>query len=294
MRRSISRDRQNTSSKRKSKSAQALFSFMAGSQILYNERGMNKLYLIGGANIDISGQILNEVFLHESNLGKISYSYGGVARNVAENAARLKAVVCFQTVFGNDAFARELRSSLQKLGIDISFCKSSAKNGSSIYLSVMDVKHDLLVGLSDMDVLTELKKEDIDAFLGCMDKDDILFVDTNLEEKTISYILEKAPCFVACDPISSVKALKAAPYLNRIQCFKPNAYEAKTLSGIEIKDENSAKEALAFFAEKGMEEILISMGENGLVCAIGEEMYWVKVPLVKPVSATGAGENYLL
>ncbi|MEA4820923.1 MAG: PfkB family carbohydrate kinase, partial [Erysipelotrichales bacterium] len=56
------------------------------------------IYVIGGANIDIQGTPFEKLKYKDSNPGIISYSFGGVARNVAENLARLGDNVNFISV----------------------------------------------------------------------------------------------------------------------------------------------------------------------------------------------------
>ena len=46
---------------------------------------MSRVYVIGGANIDIQGYSHKPLMFQDSNVGSVSYSYGGVARNIAEN-----------------------------------------------------------------------------------------------------------------------------------------------------------------------------------------------------------------
>ncbi len=253
---------------------------------------MKRIFVIGGANIDITGKVLNDVYLKESNIGKISYSFGGVGRNVAENLAHLGAEVSFLTVFGNDAFAKELKEYMGSLSIDISDCQTSETNGSSIYLSVLDRENDLLVGLSDMDVLDELTTESIDRFLSKTKKDDILFVDTNLQRETIEYIFQHASCQIAVDPISSVKAKRLEGLLSYLSYFKPNNYEAENFSGLSITDEASAKEVLSYFASQGVKETVISLGSHGVLVKTESDCKWYKNPPIQPVSATGAGDAF--
>ena len=49
---------------------------------------MPKLYAIGGVTVDLVGSPYKPLKLHDSNPGTIKLSFGGVARNIAENAVR--------------------------------------------------------------------------------------------------------------------------------------------------------------------------------------------------------------
>ena len=58
--------------------------------------------VIGAAGIDIVGRIKSELQNASSNPARIRTSFGGVARNVAENLARLGQPVVLLTALGND------------------------------------------------------------------------------------------------------------------------------------------------------------------------------------------------
>ena len=62
--------------------------------------------VIGGANIDISAKYNSAVTATgDSNQGQIFTSAGGVARNIAENLARLGSAVQLITGLGDDGFS---------------------------------------------------------------------------------------------------------------------------------------------------------------------------------------------
>ena len=64
-----------------------------------------KILVIGGTNIDINATSINEIVRKDSNIGNIEISIGGVAKNIAENLARLDLDVSFLTILGNDHYA---------------------------------------------------------------------------------------------------------------------------------------------------------------------------------------------
>ena len=70
---------------------------------------MSKCVILGGANIDLVGQSSRSLLVRDSNPGKITFSYGGVGRNIAENCCHLDEQVYFATVFGQDVFGQCLQ-----------------------------------------------------------------------------------------------------------------------------------------------------------------------------------------
>ena len=85
---------------------------------------MSNIYIIGGANIDITGISINSLIMHDSNPSNIKISFGGVARNIAENCAVVGKKVYFSKVCSNDVFGESLRRDLINKGIDISLSKN--------------------------------------------------------------------------------------------------------------------------------------------------------------------------
>lgn len=63
---------------------------------------MAEISIIGGINIDIEGCPFRALQPEDSNPGKISLAYGGVGRNIVENAARLGGDVAMISVIGDD------------------------------------------------------------------------------------------------------------------------------------------------------------------------------------------------
>ncbi|NCU32778.1 MAG: winged helix-turn-helix transcriptional regulator, partial [Candidatus Moranbacteria bacterium] len=60
--------------------------------------------VIGGANIDIQGYPHQPLIPHDSNIGTVKMSLGGVGRNIAENCARLNIPTRLISVVGNDLY----------------------------------------------------------------------------------------------------------------------------------------------------------------------------------------------
>jgi pseudouridine kinase len=73
------------------------------------------ILVIGAASLDLKGHASGELFHGASSPGLVRSSVGGVARNVAENLARLGVNVALMTAIGDDTIGqtvlREARES---------------------------------------------------------------------------------------------------------------------------------------------------------------------------------------
>ncbi|HQY23988.1 MAG TPA: PfkB family carbohydrate kinase, partial [Thermoflexales bacterium] len=107
----------------------------------------DKVLVIGSANLDVKGRLLGPPIAGSSNASEIRTSHGGVARNVAENLARLGAPVTLLTAVGDDSVGDDLLRHADEIGIDISRALRVPGESSGIYLAALDMTGDLALGL---------------------------------------------------------------------------------------------------------------------------------------------------
>lgn len=254
---------------------------------------MRNVYVFGGANIDIIGRSDSKIQFHDSNIGKVIQTYGGVGRNIAENIARYGANVHFVSVFGNDEKGRNCIQYCEDLGMDMQDCILVEGETTSCYLAVLDETGDMILAINDMDVLRFMTIEHISKVLKKINKEDLLVLDTNLDQEILDYILTQAPCDIYVDPISCKKAEKIRHHLASIHTLKPNIYEASSLSGIEYQGMESVDQMGEYFLSKGIKEIFISLGKEGAKVFTQDRVISCKCENVAVVNATGAGDAFM-
>ncbi len=105
--------------------------------------------VLGGANMDISGSTTQPLVLSDSNPGRIRCAPGGVARNVAENLARLGNTARLLTAVGDDLYGRSLLDATRNAGVDVSSSWVLAGEATSTYLSLHGPDGDMAVAVND-------------------------------------------------------------------------------------------------------------------------------------------------
>ena len=80
--------------------------------------GSRPIACIGAANLDRKLRSLATLTMGTSNPARQDESFGGVARNIAENLARLGAPVSLTTAIGDDSSGRALLAHAEAAGID--------------------------------------------------------------------------------------------------------------------------------------------------------------------------------
>jgi len=105
--------------------------------------------------------------------------------------------------------------------------------------------------------------------------------------------LTHKPCMIACDPISTHKAEKLIDHLDKIDIFKPNDLEAEVYFGSPLKTDEDFLEALRFFRNKGIKEIIISAADQGIYVSKGDATFHLLTPSISVTNATGAGDAFM-
>lgn len=250
---------------------------------------MNKIYVIGGSNVDIYAKTLNNIILRDSNPSTISFSFGGVAHNIVENLLNYDVKSIFITSFGNDFFGKELKNNLEQKGVDLSYANTSTRYGSSTYLAVLD-QDDMYLGTVDMSCLKEINANYLNVLKDVIDEKDIVIFDTNLEIETIEYIANNLKGYKAVDAISANKVVKLKTVLDKLDLLKVNKLEAETLAN---KTLNSDEEILEFISALNLKvkEIIVTSKDKLYIRNRSEvNVYKHYAYNEKPANVTGAGD----
>ena len=253
---------------------------------------MKKIAVIGAINMDISGKSQGEIISFDSNIGRIQLSYGGVARNIAENIARLGVQVEFFSAFGNDMFGREILSSCQQLGISTKYSEK-IDCPTSTYLFVSDNEGEMQVAVNDMSIYDNITVEMCKKNLEFINECDYVVMDTNFPKDVLIFYLNNITKPIIMDAVSIPKLSKVVDCLDKVTYFKPNRLEAEFLSGMKIVDEYSGKMAGAKLVALGIKNVLITLGGEGVVVASQNGCEIIPAIKTKVVNATGAGDSFV-
>ncbi|OQY09420.1 MAG: kinase [Marinitoga sp. 4572_148] len=252
----------------------------------------NYVLVVGGSNIDITGFSINDIVLMDSNPGIVNMSLGGVGRNIAENLAKLDLNVKFITAVGKDIYGKKIMEHSKEVGIDMGNSLISSKNQTSIYLAILNKNRDMEVAISDMNICNELTVSFLKSRKGIIQNSEVMVLDTNLPGKSIEYLLNtyKKPIFL--DTVSTAKTEKVKDIIGKFHTIKPNKLEAEILADIKINDEDDAKKACQILISKGVKQVFLTMGENGIICANENEIIKIDSPKIEIINATGAGDAF--
>lgn len=246
--------------------------------------------VVGGVNVDIGGKPDSALVAKDSNPGRINTSLGGVGRNIAHNLSLLGQKVVLVTALGKDANAERIKSSCKTLGIDIEGYFESGEDNTSSYLFITDETGDMSVAINDMNIYRNITPEYLSERMDQINKAGLVIVDTNIPAEAIDYLTEHCRVPVFADPVSCAKATRLAGSIGRIHTITPNIYEAEILVDMPIKSDEDLQKAADKLMEKGIKQVFITLGADGLFAANSEESFHLGILPCKLENATGAGD----
>lgn len=266
--------------------------YLVGRAYVINSNLSKEVCVIGGCNIDFIAKSFEKINMKDSNPGTLEYSFGGVAKNIAENLLKMGIENKFISVFGDDVYSKEIKDYLKKIGLDFSNSKFLTNRGMSNYISILDENNDLFTAISSMEVLDEINIEFISKIIDLIKSYKYIVMDTNLREDVLEYICKNCPnSKIIVDCVSRKKALKIKKLLKYIYLLKPNIYEAEELTDVPYKNESDLENIVNVFLEKGVQKVFISMGEKGILYADKNENGIVRIKdKLKIENTSGCGD----
>ena len=227
--------------------------------------------VVGGANVDIQGRPYKSLIERDSNPGHVQVSPGGVARNVAENLARLGIAVRLISAVGDDEHGRQLLQACLATGVEPDLMQRIGAQPTATYLAIVDERGDMRLAISDTAVLEQLSIEYLESCRDQFNGAALTVIDTNLAEGALEWIVATAadkPLFV--DTVSSSKAERIKPYLAGIHTLKASRIEAEKLTGIDTGDHGRLPDVARWFHAHGVERLFVTLGENGVFYSTAE------------------------
>jgi pseudouridine kinase len=253
----------------------------------------SEITCIGAANVDRKAQSVKPVQYHESNPAEIVHSSGGVARNIAENLSRLGCTASLITMVGDDAEGRWLLDETKRHGVNVSQSFVLPQSQTGTYTAILDPNGEMIIAVNDMRINDQLTEDMIQARWPHIASSELILLDTNVPERILAYIIDRCKqegLTLCVNTVSAVKARKLPQDLSGIQLILPNRNEAEVLTDTKINSIADAKQACGQIMARGVKQVVITLGEQGLVWATHDEMKHLLPPKVEVTDVTGAGD----
>ncbi len=251
----------------------------------------HKVVVVGGTNTDLCGESYSEIVGEDSNIGKVTFSPGGVGHNIALNLSLMGEDVSFITAIGGDVFGNVLRDNLS-LSMDISQSLFTTER-SDIYLYVSAPNGDMYVAVNDMENIKRLDNEFIKGKKAVIEAGECVLLEANLNSRTIEEVCKFARGPILADAVSTLKVDRLIPSFEHIDVFKPNLMELEYLYNRKIESNEDLMRALYSLLDRGLGAVLLTLGKRGSVYISQSRLIYCPSREVECVNTTGAGDSFL-
>jgi pseudouridine kinase len=225
------------------------------------------LLCIGAANLDRKLRSLAPIVMGTSNPARADESFGGVARNIAENLARLGAPVALATAVGDDAAGAALLAHASSLGVDTGATLKLADTCSGTYTAVLDGGGEMLVALADMALYEELTPSFIATRQALRTSAAMIVADLNLPLATVAALIDAAsrdapPLVIVAVSVPKMARLPEA--LHGVRLIILNEGELADRVKRPLTSEADFAAACRAVQEQGARDVIVTRGAQGV------------------------------
>ncbi|MFH7031856.1 ribokinase [Flavobacterium aquidurense] len=252
-----------------------------------------KIFVVGSCNTDMVIKSDRLPIPGETVIGgTFLMNAGGKGANQAVAAARLGGVVTFIAKTGNDVFGRQSLENFNSEGINTDLILSDPKNPSGVALIMVNSNGENCIMVASGSN-GNLKTKDIEKFKNQLAEADFILMQLEIPMETVEYVVElasekKIPVILNPAPAKSL----SEKVLKGLYLITPNETEAEILSGVKVTNYEKAKEAADIISEKGVANVVITMGESGAFVKEGSNYTLIKAIKVNAVDTTAAGDCF--
>ena len=256
---------------------------------------MKNIVVIGSTNTDMVVKASHLPAGGETVLGgEFLMNAGGKGANQAVAAARYGNRVVFVAKTGNDLFGERVRSSLREDDIVTDYVSIDPLHPSGVALITIDARaENCIVVASGANMY--LSTADVDAAREEISAADVVLMQLESPIETVTYaarMAAEAGVKVVLNPAPAPDKPLPEELMRSLYLITPNRSEASRLSGIEVKDMESAREAAKAILDRGPQSVIITLGGDGSLVYDGQEFTFIEATKVEAVDTTAAGDTF--
>ena len=251
------------------------------------------IVVLGGINMDLVGSTDKLPVPGETVFGTSFQTVpGGKGANQAVAAARLGARVRMVGRVGADDFGAALIDGMRREGIDVSGIATDPDNSTGIAMITIDRDgENCIVAIYGANMACDAAQ--VEAMAAALDGADVLLLqlETPLDVALSAVKLAAdRDILVVWDPAPAVDMGPAA--LALCDVLTPNQIEAQFLTGVEVIDPDSAREAGRRLVAEGVSAAVVKLGEGGAYYTTVSAEGFVVPFAVEVVDTVAAGDAF--
>ena len=218
---------------------------------------------------------------------------GGKGSNQAVAAHRAGANVTLVTKVGKDVFGKVATDFYKSEGMNVDYILEDDVRETGVALILVDensAQNEIVVVPA---ACSNITMEEVEKCRALIEGAEILLlqheINFDAQYKVID-IAHKAGVKIVLNPAPACEVPEEI--LKKIWCVTPNETEAQVLTGVEVKNIEDAQQAAKVFLEKGVKNVVITMGSLGAFATDGEKSELVPRLSVNAIDTTGAGDAF--
>jgi len=249
--------------------------------------------VIGAASFDLKGRVLGDhVIEGSSNAGALTAGVGGVARNIAENLARLDIATTLIAAVADDLLGNLVIQMTAQAGVNTECMLTIPGARTGAYLGLVTPDGDLLMGIDDMRIVRCITPRVLEGVRLLLRHAGMVILDANVPLRTLRAarrICRAAGVPVCIEPVSLPLIDRIVPYLSGLALFTPNRAEAGVVLGRRIETVDDALAAALDLRERDIDIVVVTLGGGGAVYATSQGSGHVPAIQTDVVDESGAG-----
>lgn len=256
--------------------------------------------VVGTIFVDLKCFPKNELNFKGRNPGQAQFFHGGVGRNVAETMGLLGSGVRFSSSVAEGGLGHEVMTRLHESGVDIDGVNvTAAPNGHGMFVAILHRDGDLACSISQSPDKRYMEEAWEQHGRRMLDGARLTVLEFDISDSLAEAVLRDAEA--ADVPVvglpGNFEAIRRRPdLLSRLHTFICNQTEAEELAGGRpVSSIPAAKEAARTLLDRGMEQVVVTLGAQGSVAMArgwSEPFHTPALP-VDVVDTTGAGDAFV-
>ena len=261
--------------------------------MMSNGFGPPRIVVLGGINMDLIGVTARMPAPGETVAGERFYTApGGKGANQAVAAARLGAQVSMVGRVGDDEFGPPMIADLRTHGVEVGGIAVDPVNSSGIAIILLDSdRQNHIIAIYGANAACD--ETQLRAAVEAMEGADVLMLQLETPAEVSLAAAQHARSIgvrVIWDPAPAVGMPDGA--YESLDVLTPNQGEAGGLTGINVIDLDSAREAADTFLARGVPAVVVKLGQQGVYYAGRGERGHVPAFRVDAVDTIAAGDAF--
>lgn len=255
---------------------------------------MGKVAVFGSFVVDLMGRTPHLPVPGETVKGSMfKMGPGGKGFNQGVAAHKAGADVTMVTKLGKDSFANVALDAMKELNMkqDYVFVTEEAETGCALILVDENTsQNEIVVLLGACNTITD---DEVDSLTNILKESEYLLTQLETNVSATNRVIDIAhknhtKVILNTAPVQPIED----EVLKKVYLITPNEVEAEILTGIPVDSKENADKAADWFFEKGVENVLITLGGRGVYIATNEKREIIPAYHVEAIDTTGAGDAF--